>query len=73
MRHLADVGVGHRKNGDLRIGQRNLGRDTLHAEVLGEARAALLAHFNMTQRKCRVLEIARESVAHFAAGSEESD
>ena len=71
--HLADVGVRHSEDGDLRIGQRNFRRDALYAEVLGEARAALFAHFNMTHRKRRVLEIARETVAHFAAGSEESD
>jgi len=55
------------------IGECCLGGDALHAEILRQAGPALLAHLDMTHGKRRVLEVAREAVAHFATGTEESD
>ena len=73
LRHLADVGVRHGEDRHLGTRQRRFGGHALDAEILGKPCTARIAHLHMTHGEARVLQIAGQAVAHFAAGTEESD
>ena len=66
---LADRRVRHGQNDHVRSGERGFRNDTIYAEIVAQACAPCITHFNVTDIEAAATQITGQPMAHFATGT----
>jgi hypothetical protein len=71
--NLADRGIRYGEDHDISAIERGIGRRTIDAEIVLQARLAGVADLDMTNIKTGTFEIFGQPVSHFSAGAKEGN